>query len=190
MGMDARRPPDDGDETPGPIRLPRTAGGPAARRLGWPVGALVVVLAAAFYFGTRPPALNAHSAPQPRWGKSTLAEVARGGAKAAGEPRPRHATWMFGYRNQILAAMTGHAGHGSEAEYAVVLHGTFQSPAANTHGVPLLPGSGAQGSRLVLLVRAFDGQLRDQWLGDHVPQALGQVGIVHPLRLGGLPFGL
>ena len=188
--MDAGGPPDDGNETPGPIRLPRPTGSPAARRLGWPVATLVVLLAVVFYFGTRPP-LHVRSAPQPRWGKTTLAQVARGGAKAAGEAHPRHATWMFGYRNQILAALTGHAGHGSEAEYVVVMQGTFHSPpTGGAHTAPLLPGSAARGSQLVLLVRAFDGRLRDQWLGSRVPAALGQVGIVRPLSLGGLPFGL
>ena len=187
--MNAGGPPDDKDQTPGPIRLPRAAG-PAVRRRGWTVAALVVLFAAVFYFGTRPPALHVRSAPQPRWGKLTLAQVARNGARAVGEAHPRHATWMFGYRNQILAALTGHAGQSSEAEYVVVLHGTFHGASGGSHTVTALPGSASQGTRLILLVRAFDGRLRDQWLGNRVPTALGQVGIVRSLNLGGLPFGL
>jgi hypothetical protein len=162
----------------GPLPLP-----PGYRsrdpRWAWAVSLAVVALALALYVFTRPPTLGAEQgAPQPTWGALTLAHVAQSAATAAGEAHPRNAVWLFAARGAALGALTGTATQDAEAEYVVMMIGQFQlDPSA------ALAGTSTRGSRLVVLVRAFDGTVTGEMATDaDLTPALSRVGSFHPLR--------
>jgi len=166
---------------PGPIALPAGLRG-KNKVLGWIVSAVVVALAVVVYFVSRPSSPLARSVAPPTWGSLTLAHVALVEAKAAGDPHPTHVTWLFTHRDQVLPVLSGTRTSAAEADYVVSMSGRFQA----LPGSGALPGSLPNGSRLILLVRAFDGTVTGWFLTDQVPSGLDQLGVVHTLSLGGL----
>lgn len=172
---------EDTDLRPGPIALPPGLRG-RSTLLGWIVSVVVIVLAVVVYFTTRPAAPQGGSQAPPSWGSLTLTHVVLAEARAAGDAHPTGATWLFTHRNRVLPVLSGGSTQATEADYVVTLQGRFHAPP----GLGALPGSSGSGSRLVLLVSAFDGSVTGWFLSDSLPPGLAQLGVVHPLRLGGL----
>ena len=168
---------DDGAR-PGPITLPARLRGRSAV-LGWIVSLLLVLLAVGVYVFTRPStAPNWHAAP-PTWGRLTLGGVALTAAQAAGDPRPTGASWMFIHRGDALAALTGASSGEAEADFLVSMAGHFRGAT----GADALAGSQPSGSHLIVLVRAFDGQVSGRLVTDATFAGLSQAGVINSLRL-------
>ena len=164
---------------PGPIRIPARLHGRSAL-VGWAVSLAVVVLALVVYVFTRPPSpASLHAAPPPTWGSLSLKQVALTEARAAGDPHPKAASWLFSHRDRVLRVLTGNPGASAQAEFVVFLTGSFRGNALGAR----LPGSQPAGHRLILLVSAFDGRVTGTLVTDQPIPGLTSLGIVHPLRL-------
>ena len=142
----------------------------------------VVAMAVVVYFATRPAQPLLQTAAPPTWGTVTLAHIALGEAKKAGDAHPVDASWMFTHNDRVVPVLSPGSPSTAEAEYVVSMEGSFHSPSVQG----ALPGSLASGSRLVLLVRAFDGSVAGWMLTSHLPPGLAALSIVHPLKLGEL----
>lgn len=169
----------EGVRRPGPIRVPARLRGRSAL-VGWAVSLAVILLALVVYVFTRPPAPSSlHAAPPPTWGSLSLKQVALTEARAAGDPHPTAANWLFSHRDRVLQVLTGSPGASAQAEFVVFLTGSFRGNALRAR----LPGSQPAGHRLILLVSAFDGRVTGTLVTDQPLPGLTSLGIVHPLRL-------
>ncbi len=172
---------DGGAEESGPLVLPEDLRPRAEPRWAWTVAVAVVVLSLILYAFTRPPsAPRVPHQPAPTWGGLNLVQVARTEAKAAGDPSPRAAVWVSTSRGDALQLLTGQAGSGAaESEYVLAVQGHFREGS----GPSWLAGSLANGPRLILLVRAFDGTVDGRMITAASAPDLSHLGPVQPLRL-------
>ncbi len=163
----------------GPVPVPRRRQG--VPLVGWIVVGLVVAFSLVVYVATRqypPSPLNAQP---PSWGALTLTRIALNAARRAGDARPEGAVWVSTARMYAVPYLTGRASDDAEADFLVALQGRFHTPSASP---VVLPGSLAHGTRLVLLVRGFDGHITGLMVTDRPLRHLRGLGLVHPLPLG------
>lgn len=165
----------------GPVYVPRSVQPRRGGVWGWALSGLILALGLAIYTAGHvhtPP--SPVSAPVPRWGSLTLTRVALRAARRAGEPHPRHGRWVSTQWMDALPLLIGRSSGNAEADYLVTMLGHFhEGPTPVT-----LPDSLSSGSRLVLLVRGFDGHVTGILISNRRFARITRLGVVHPLPLG------